>query len=212
MDSERIRYDDSLFENSINGNIESIEIIFRDFISLGEKILYCNYFGIRGVFGFGGHTWGCVTEKRVAVLELEPFRKVLYKDAFHKRIDYGIIYQPNYIGIIIFLVIMTLLWLATLVPILEISMKGIMKFIHEYIHHYSYSNKKSISMLIYSILTGFSLPFIWYVSTRGYYRLVKYGLIFKIRSEGLYLFSRKKFMPRVLEFYKCSMSAKANCE
>lgn len=162
MDSEKIRFDDSLFEKATNGNIESIEIMFRDFISLEENILYCNYFGIRGFFGFGGYTWGCVTNKRVAILELEPFRKVLYKDAFHEKIDYGIIYQPHYVGMVISLVTMSFLFIGILFPIFVMSIEGFMKFFLHYIYHYNHNNKNNISILIFSILTGFSLPFIWH--------------------------------------------------
>jgi hypothetical protein len=80
---------------AVKGEEESVKKLFRTFLPEGETIVECAYLGVQGLWGFGRHCWGCVTERRFAKIVIGPLRGVYYEDVFGDRIDRVEFLQPS---------------------------------------------------------------------------------------------------------------------
>lgn len=69
--------------------------MFYAFIGPEEQILEARYLGSYGFLLNKTRSLVCLTDKRVAVIQLGSLGRVMYQDAFIEDVNSGIIYQPS---------------------------------------------------------------------------------------------------------------------
>jgi hypothetical protein len=89
------RPETSVIERAVAGDRRAMDLMFRAFVPPGEPILVTEYLGIRGFFGLGSKSFGCVTEARASRIELGLFGEVIYQEALIRDINSVVIHQPS---------------------------------------------------------------------------------------------------------------------
>ena len=69
------------------GDRLALEAIFQQFIPANERIDYAAFLGLKGFFGIGSYSFGAVTDRRVASLELSVLGGALYRDGYHEHVN-----------------------------------------------------------------------------------------------------------------------------
>ena len=83
----------SVIARAKRGDRQAIEIMLRSFIPSEEKIRFAEYLGNNSFFGFGEHSFGCLTERRIATIRAKRFGEFLYQDGFVEDINSSIVYH-----------------------------------------------------------------------------------------------------------------------
>ena len=89
----------------------AIETMFKQFIPQDEQIVFAEYLGREGIWGLGEHSFGCLTDRRIASIRVRIFGEVLYQDGFLEHVNSSIVYQPSKLllyVIIFFLVVLAI--------------------------------------------------------------------------------------------------------
>lgn len=89
----------------------AIETMFKQFIPQDEQIAFAEYLGREGIWGLGEHSFGCLTDRRIASIRIKAFGEVLYQDGFLEHINSSIVFQPSKLllyVIIFFLVVLAI--------------------------------------------------------------------------------------------------------
>jgi hypothetical protein len=85
----------SIVRRGIRQDSEAIEILFRQFVPNQEPIVFASYFGLRGIWHIGSHSFACLTNRRVASLQIGWLGQVLYHDAYLEECSAIGIRQPS---------------------------------------------------------------------------------------------------------------------
>jgi hypothetical protein len=85
----------SIVRRGIRQDPEAIEVLFRQFISDQEPIIFASYFGLKGIWHIGSHSFACLTNRRVASLQIGWLGQVLYHDAYLEECSAVSIRQPS---------------------------------------------------------------------------------------------------------------------
>ena len=85
----------SLKSRARSGERAALEAIFRQFIPEDEHIEAAAFLGVKGILGIGMHSFGAVTDRRVASLELTMFGGAIYRDGYHEHMNSSVVYQPS---------------------------------------------------------------------------------------------------------------------
>jgi len=103
----------SILQRAIQNDSDALNLMFKQFLPEDEIIYYTQYLGTHGIWGTGTHSFGCLTERRVADITVGRFGAVSYQDGYLESINSTVIYQPSKlwlyisIGILAFVVIVT---------------------------------------------------------------------------------------------------------
>ena len=77
----------------------AIETMFKQFLAPGEDITAAEYLGVYGFWGFGRDSFGVVTDRRVASLQVGSFGEVSYQDGSLEYVNSTVLYQPSRFGL-----------------------------------------------------------------------------------------------------------------
>lgn len=91
----KLRIGSSLLSRAKSGDKDAIATMFRQFISADEDVVLVEYLGRQGAFGMGTHSFGAVTQRRVAAIRTGAFGEVVYQDAWIEGINSSVFYQPS---------------------------------------------------------------------------------------------------------------------
>lgn len=133
----KITVSSNVLTRSVNGDKDSITQLFQPFVK-NENIIRSDYFGKRGLWIWGTHSFAAITDSKIISLQIGPFGQIIYQDGDIKHVNSGIIYQPR----VLMLYIISVLLCFTIIGIL---------FIPFFVRIY-YSFKKS--GLVWSIREG----------------------------------------------------------
>lgn len=166
---------------------DALATMFRSFIpATDEKLFHIEYLGLQGLWGLGVHSFGCITERRIATIRIAPFKEILYQDGYLEYINGGAILQPSRLWLYI-------IWVGIVIGsfFLGAGIIGALWFIHAI-----------FGILGFILLAGLDFLLISF-ATRIYYGLNKCGLLFWIR-EGLavYMFTNHNRLFRARNFYR----------
>ena len=75
--------------------MKAIETLFRQFIDHQEFIVFIHYFGLKGMWHIGDHSFGCLTDRRICSLRIGWLGQVSYSDAFLEDCNSLQINQPS---------------------------------------------------------------------------------------------------------------------
>lgn len=113
---------DGLLDRARADDPAALAAIFSEFLPPGEKILDVRYLGLKGLWGVGTHTFACVTDCRVAVLEVKLLGGVEYHDGALEELNSGIINQPSRLGLYVFVILTAVLTLGLALLLLPVTL------------------------------------------------------------------------------------------
>lgn len=110
------RIDASLLKRATQNDSQAIATMFRQFLG-DEKLVFGEYLGVEGLWGFGTHSFGGLTDKRIVSLRVGFLSEVIYRDALLQFVNSGAVYQPSklmlYVGTAIAVLLGLILTVAT---------------------------------------------------------------------------------------------------
>jgi tetratricopeptide (TPR) repeat protein len=173
----------SLLDRAKQGDTEAIGLMFRQFIGPEEHLLAAEYLGTRGIFGLGTHSFGCVTDRRVADIELGLFGRLVYQDAYLEHVNSSAFYQPS----------LLLLYLS----IFGIGAAGVLG-----------AFASGLGVLVAALILALTALLIVFAA-RIYFHFVKSGVLFWVR-EGIpvYIFANRKRLPQAARVWRLCAQAR----
>lgn len=80
---------------AIRNQRTAIETLFRQFIDDQESIIFVHYFGLKGMWHIGSHSFGCLTDRRICSLQIGWLGHVSYSDGFLEDCNSLEVNQPS---------------------------------------------------------------------------------------------------------------------
>lgn len=109
-----IKIEQSLMQRAKKNDFAAIEKMFRQFLPEDEKVLAAEYLGVKGIWGFGTHSFACVTNRRVAAIRTGNFGEVWFQDGCIEDINSGIIFQPSKFWLYVLYIVSATIVVSTL--------------------------------------------------------------------------------------------------
>jgi len=113
----------SLTARAQSGDRQAIETMFRQFTPPDETYYAVDYLGFEGLWIFGTHSFGALTDRRVAALRMTMWGEVVYQDGFLESINSNVFYQPSKLWLYISLISIAFShlsgWVATIMLALD---------------------------------------------------------------------------------------------
>lgn len=190
-----IKVEKSILRRAIENEPEALSVMFRQFIPPNEEIQFAEYLGIEGFWGIGKRSFACVTDKRIASLQVGAFKEVIYQDGYLEYTNSGMIHQPSKLKMYVFFVIATFvsLWLALLAYTMFYSLLNPNRMP-------DYTLLPAAIGIVYFLIL---LPLTLIIAVKLFYRSVKCGLVWIIR-EGIiiYIFANRSKLKRANHLYR----------
>jgi hypothetical protein len=194
--SNAIELERSLLDRAKANDMEAIVRMFRQFMSPDEEIYFAEYCGQLGFWILGTHSFACLSNRRLASLQVGAFGRVTYNDGFLEHANSGFVIQPSLLKLY--------LWAAAAVVF------GLMVFGAACVFAGVVSDGLGgVSGLLAGVLViavGACVGFLTlWLTVRMYYTLNKCGLLWCIR-EGIsvYVFSNRGRMSRINHLHRLS--------
>ena len=191
-----IDVDRSLLDRAKDNDLDAITRMFRQFMSPDEEVYFAEYCGLLGFWLFGTHSFACLTNRRLATLQVGAFGRVFYSDGFLEHQNSGAVHQPSLLKLYVwgfFAVLFGVLVLAgTLVLANEVvnSLGGLLGGV--------------AGLLVCALGLGLALLVVM-LTVRVYYSLNKCGLVWCIREGfSVFVFTNRGKMNRANHLYRLS--------
>jgi len=180
-----IRIESSVLRLAKQGDVQATAMMFKQFVPEDENVYFAEYLGVEGFWGMGTHSFGCLTDRRVASIRVGAFGEVIYQDGYIDYVNSGVVYQPSKFMLYLAIIICTVVACASAVGIVV----GIVENITQII----------VSGIIWFLVSLIALP----ISVKVFYRLKKCGVVFWIR-EGIcvYVFTNRGRLVKANRLYR----------
>lgn len=196
MPTTAIKLEPSLFDRAKANDLDAITKMFRQFMSPDEEIYFAEYCGLLGFWIFGTHSFACLSNRRLASLQVGAFGRLFYNDGFLEHHNSGAVVQPSLLKLYLWAAFAVLFGLLvfgiTLVSAGEVfgRVGGVLGLLS--------------AVLVVALGLGASVLSV-YLTIRLYYSLNKCGLVWWIR-EGIsvYIFTNRGKMTRANHLYRLS--------
>lgn len=191
-----IKLERSLLDRAKGNDLDAITKMFRQFMSPDEEIYFAEYCGQLGFWIFGTHSFACLSNRRLASLQVGAFGRVLYNDGFLEHANSGVVHQPSLLKLylwtafaIVFGVLVLGIALVSAGTAFDM-LGGVLGLL--------------TAMLLVALGAGVGL-LTMFLTIRFYYLLNKCGLVWWIR-EGIsvYVFTNRGKMNRANHLYRLS--------
>ena len=152
-DSGAIKFESSTLVRAKQNDKEAMAVMFKQFISADETVHTVEYLGTNGIWGLGTHSFGCLTNRRIAALKVGAFGEVVYQDGFLEYLNSMVVWQPGKLGLYVWSFILVLLAIPTfgiallLFPIMvktyyRFNKCGLVFIIRQGVSVYMFTNRK----------------------------------------------------------------------
>jgi hypothetical protein len=180
-----IRIESSVLRMAKQGDVQATALMFKQFVPEDESVYFAEYLGVEGFWGIGTHSFGCLTDRRVASIRVGAFGEVVYQDGYIDYVNSGVVYQPSKLMLYLAIIICTLVALGSAAGIVLGIIQGRAEII--------------ATCVIWFLGSLIALP----VSVKIFYRLKKCGVVFWIR-EGIcvYLFTNRGRLVKANRLYR----------
>lgn len=108
----------SLISRARAGDKQAIETMFRQFIPPDEPIDSVAFLGLKGLLGIGVHSFGALTARRAASLEVTALGGLTYSDGYHEHINGTVVFHPSRLLQIIVSYSIGIFWVVLLATLL----------------------------------------------------------------------------------------------
>jgi hypothetical protein len=153
----------SLISRARAGDKQAIETMFRQFIPPDEQIDGVAFLGLRGLFGIGVHSFGAVTSRRVAGMDVSVLGGVVYRDGYYEHINSSAVFHPSRLQQYLVTGSIGAFWLFPLAMILSSALPALAK---------AFGLVAVLGMFV------ISMP----LTAKLFYRFVKSGLVIVVRE------------------------------
>ena len=153
----------SLIRRARTGDKQAIETMFRQFIPIDEAIESVEFLGLKGVAGIGVHSFGAVTSRRVAGLEVGVMGGVTYRDGYYEHVNGSVVFHPSRLMQVLASIGAVLFWLVLVVSALAGDTSA---------------PAKVLVLLLLLVLGIIGIP----LTAKLYYRFVKSGVWLIVRE------------------------------
>ena len=178
QETGRIKVKGSLLDRAKKDDREAMETIFGQFVPQDEKIRFAEYYGFTGFWFVGYHSFACLTDKRMASLEVGPFKKIVYKDGYFENMTSGEVRQPTLFWLRVYQVFAFLLGL----PFLALAIAtGIAWVASEVFGLFAFPTQ-AVPLIVGSIGAIMLIPFVMNFVTVLFYRINPSGLLCWVRE------------------------------
>lgn len=191
-----IKVERSVLKRAVANDKEALSLMFHQFIPADEEILFAEFLGVEGMWGFGKRSFACLTNRRIAALKIGAFKEVIYQDGYLEGTNSGIIYQPSKLWMYILLIGATCfaLWLSVGA---YIFMNALLK------------GASAAPAIVAILLSALLLVLFWQIAVRLFYRFNKCGLVWWIREGvAVYVFSNRGRLVRANYLYRLCTQAR----
>lgn len=176
--SEPAQVPKSLLAKGKANDPEAITTMFRQFLMPEEKVFFAEYLGAEGVWGFGTHSFACLTDRRVASLRVGRFGEVIYQDGLLEYINSTVVYQPSKL-LLYFL--WFIIWGVYTYAVVAGTVGG-----------------GALGFALALVLGGLVTFLLMVITARMFYRVRKCGAVWWVREGvSVYVFSNRKRLLRV---------------
>lgn len=171
-----------LVSRAMEGDQQALSEMFLTVLPDDEKIIHADYLGILGIWILGTKSFGCVTTKRVASIQIAPFGEKVYQDGELDMLNSSKITQPSKLPLYLSAAAHIVIFAVIILSLLELE--------------------AWLAVLIFLGLTPlFALS--WFITVKIYYRTFKCGLELFIREgKSLYLFINRGKILKAHAFYR----------
>lgn len=196
MPTAPIQVDRSLLDRARSNDLDAITKMFRQFMSPDEEIYFAEYCGLLGLWIFGTHSFACLSNRRLASLQVGAFGRVFYNDGFLEHHNSGVVAQPSLLKLYLWAFFAGVFGLLVL-GIALVSAVGVFELV---------GGLLGVLSGVLVVALGLGLAFLTvFLTVRLYYSLNKCGLVWWIR-EGIcvYVFTNRGKMNRANHLYRLS--------
>lgn len=189
-----IKVERSLLDRAKGNDLEAITTMFRQFMSPDETIYFAEHCGLLGFWGLGTHSFACLSNRRLASLQVGAFGRVHYNDGFLEHGNSGVVYQPSLLKLYI--------WAAYGAVISLLVLGSALVAANMVLDMLGGTLGQLTGML--TVVLGTGLGFLTvYLTIQLYHRFNKCGLMWWIR-EGIsvYVFTNRSKMSRANNLYR----------
>jgi len=195
--SGRIRVEGTLLERAIGNDEEAIQTIFNQFIENGETFFQAQYYGYFGFWFVGFHSFCCLTDKRIAVIRIGPFKKIHYEDGFYENITSGGVFQPSKFWLYVMLVIGVLAVFA----LVGIGLTMLLSFL--FVEVFGLYDSEMFIYFIAALGSSLFIPFTVHAVSMSFYRLNPCGLACWLRERRpIFVFVNREKMIQANRLYR----------
>ena len=197
MPTAAIRVDRSLLDRAKGNDLDAISLMFRQFMSPDEEIYFAEYCGLLGFWIFGTHSFACLSNRRLAALQVGAFGRVLYNDGFLEHHNSGVVAQPSLLKLY--------LW-AFFALLFGVLVLGIALFGSVDLYRAMGGGVLGGLVGVLTVAVGLGLALLTvYLVVRMYYALNKCGLVWWIREGvSVFVFTNRGKMNRANHLYRLS--------
>jgi hypothetical protein len=103
----------SLLSRAQLGDTQAIKEMFMRFLPEDEVPQTTHYLGIQGMWGLGTRSFGCVTSRRIASLQVGAFGEVVYQDGALESLNSALVVQPSKLALYVYGLLIILLAFPT---------------------------------------------------------------------------------------------------
>jgi hypothetical protein len=143
----------SLLARAKQGDQQAIATMFRQFLPSDEEIVQVEYLGVQGVWGLGARSFGCVTDRRVASLNVRLLGEIEYRDAALEHVNSGAVLQPSNVWLYVFVAVATLFTLGLALLLLPLTVRfyyrmkksGLLIVVREGLSLYIFTDRKLLA-------------------------------------------------------------------
>lgn len=176
----------SLLSRAKENDAQAIEIMFKQFVPEGEEIHFAEYLGVQGLWGFGTHSFACLTDRRIASIRVGILGEVTYQDGYLEFLNSGVVHQPSKLLLYVLVGgnILATAWLTASALLTQPALGWLV----------------GVPVILGIAFLGLVL------SVRGYYRFHKCGLVWVVREGiSIYVFTNRKKLGRANHLFKLGM-------
>ncbi len=149
-DSGTARSPGSILQRAKLNDPDALAVMFRQFVPNDETILAAQFLGTQGVWGIGIHSFACVTDSRIAAIQVKLFGEVTYQDGSLEHVNSAVIFQPSKAVLYLFIIASAILTLGIGLLLLPVTVRlfyrfkksGLVFWIREGVAVYMFSDRK----------------------------------------------------------------------
>lgn len=196
MPTAAIQVDRSLLDRAKGNDLDAISTMFRQFMSPDEEVYFAEYCGLLGWWLFGTHSFACLSNRRLASLQVGAFGRVLYNDGFLEHHNSGVVAQPSLLKLYVWAFFAAVFGLL----VFGVALIGASMAVD------AVGGLLGALAGLLAAVAGLGLGLLTVLLTvRLYYSLNKCGLVWCIR-EGIsvYVFTNRSKMNRANHLYRLS--------
>lgn len=184
------RISSSLLKLAKENDTQAITTMFKQFFFEEEEVYFAEYLGVEGLWGFGTHSFACLTNKRIAAIRVGIMGEVIYQDGYLEFLNSGIVYQPSKLLLYLMAGGIAAFALSAVGTAITGAVQG------------DSGLSLLVALLAVPVILAIALLALL-IGVRLFYRFHKCGLVWVVREGvSIYVFTNRKLLARANHLYR----------